>query len=317
MQHWLESKTNIGSCRYDMSLDFGKEYFGTFDMSDMERYYDQITDYDIFNTDCNDLILHESFTNNNNSDNVCHTPYEEYISNRFEKYIDGDNVITILIPPGTNRYHANYLFKRFMDIIVDEKFNVVLPTLTMLDDNGKKSISVEYDEYQLLYPHDKLSFYKFCYNYTHKETKVTKVNVLNKKILPSKRTMTILSKDSAMKDDYVTKTSKIQKANTKLIIGISLGETQNLIDFIDEQMNKIMDQSKELWDEIKNYICSDNSSILNKLCPDDESIFYKWMFDHTIYIELMNLKIRLTTTEHKLIEKHNQRVGTKVGGNHI
>ena len=62
--------------------------------------------------------------------------------------------IDILIPPNTNRYHANYLFKRMVDFTYNND---------MLYEIGNPSTQ-SYDTVPLITPSFKHAFYAFCYN---------------------------------------------------------------------------------------------------------------------------------------------------------
>jgi len=64
--------------------------------------------------------------------------------------------IDILIPPNTNRYHTNYLFKELVNYVYDNNMFYEI-------DKGANDVLVD--------PSMKKAFYTFCYNFTHKRRK--------------------------------------------------------------------------------------------------------------------------------------------------
>lgn len=74
-----------------------------------------------------------------------------------EEIIEPDNrEIDILIAPNTNRYHANYLFKRMVDYVYENEMFYEIGDLE----------NETYNVMALVEPSLKNSFYEFCYNNT-------------------------------------------------------------------------------------------------------------------------------------------------------
>jgi len=83
-----------------------------------------------------------------------------YITNNKPEEIDEE--ITILIPPNTNRYHANYLFKRMVQYSINN--NMYYDVEDPYKDVYRTELLVE--------PDIKEAFYKFCYHNTHKNKRI-------------------------------------------------------------------------------------------------------------------------------------------------
>src|SRR5436190_12883302 len=103
LNQWLDSKVNDITIKdkYEITNNNLNPYYGKYEN---ELYFDGKDDTDI---QANDIFYLNLIRNVN-----------EKSLNELIKYID-----RVLIPPNTNRYHANQLYKKMVDYIIDNNFN--------------------------------------------------------------------------------------------------------------------------------------------------------------------------------------------------
>jgi hypothetical protein len=178
---WLDSKVNdkyIGAI--DEEIDGSGIYYrcGERDMEEFFYYYTGLNDEDITATnklwdklEPTDYL--ESFIESyikivdeneidgwNSVKKKDHDMIDDSIDNKCLK--EFPEQIDILIPPHTNRHHANYLFKRLVDYcITHDLFFNIFNTKT-----GKVT------RVPLIHPKFKREFYRFCYGNTTKSKKI-------------------------------------------------------------------------------------------------------------------------------------------------
>lgn len=137
MKKWLDANVTDIFPRgiYDETDDALPMYYGNHNFND---YY-HVKDLDRAGNDINLLGL----LNNNNDNN----DYDELNKNFIMQYIDSYKNIDVLIPPQTNRFHVNQLFKRMVDYTIDNNlvYRINNTKLPLIDTSIKND------------------FYKFCY----------------------------------------------------------------------------------------------------------------------------------------------------------
>ena len=133
MKIWLNDTVDdiFDREQYENTDDILPMYYGKYSL---DKYYHK-NDYDLY---ANDINIQDT-------------------NNKFiDKYIDDYKDYQILIPPQTNRFHANQLFKKMIDCSIDNKFEYKI-----YDENTNKYVSVPLIDTSI-----KNDFYKFCYKYT-------------------------------------------------------------------------------------------------------------------------------------------------------
>lgn len=138
---WLDSKVNDKtiSNKYEVS-DFSLTHYAS--NYPKEAYYvDGDQDFD-----ANDKFYYNLLINTNEGD------VEEGLRQLYQ-YLDH-----LFIPPNTNRYHANHLFRKMKDFSLENGFDykVYEPTIK------------KYGLYNFIDAYLKEDFYKFCYQYSDK-----------------------------------------------------------------------------------------------------------------------------------------------------
>lgn len=126
MEHWLNSKVN------DEQLD--KFTTSEYSLRPYKSHYDKTCYY-----------------KKNDSDMKANSKYMQ---------LDEENIYNdhIFLYPNTNRYHANYLFRKMIDISYDENFNYLFHDEDIQSNSLFNLMDVEFKE----------SFYEFCYKNTSK-----------------------------------------------------------------------------------------------------------------------------------------------------
>nr|QBK88858.1 MAG: hypothetical protein LCMiAC01_05400 [Mimivirus LCMiAC01] len=155
MKEWLNSKiadpdvedlySEDGSC-----LPFTHHIIK---LRDYNKYYtnkDKDQDQDVLASD--DSYIQKINEYNKNKENNKNNKHLEYLDKRMEIYTNKK----IFIPPNSNRYHANYLFKKMIDFSErDYNYNK--------DGDGTMYNKIEYI---LVDKNMKNAFYEFCYEHT-------------------------------------------------------------------------------------------------------------------------------------------------------
>lgn len=126
MEHWLNSKVN------DKQLD--KFAINEYSLRPYRSHYDKTCYYKKDDSDME--------ANNHYMQLDTGTPYNDHI----------------FLYPNTNRYHANYLFRKMIDVSYDGEFNYLLHN----EDSHATSL------FNLMDVEFKEPFYKFCYKNTSK-----------------------------------------------------------------------------------------------------------------------------------------------------
>ena len=130
---WLNSKV-----RDDTIKDIYE--INEYTLSPYEGYFDDINYYSPNDDDLQ-----------NNA--ICCLENNEYLID----YVDSFKDIDILIPPNTNRFHCNTLFKQLVDYSIFNNYEY-----DIYDD-----LINELRNYPLIYPEFKEEFYKFCFENTN------------------------------------------------------------------------------------------------------------------------------------------------------
>ena len=94
----------------------------------------------------------ETVTHHKSKDVESNRPQEE--SSEEDEYANDTREIDIIIPPNSNRYHANYLFKKMVDYSIENNmcYGIEDPNFGT------------YGSHMLIYPELKRAFYSFCCN---------------------------------------------------------------------------------------------------------------------------------------------------------
>ncbi len=166
MQKWLNSKVN--DCTIKSKYDYHKDTLDPYlkkyeNIKIFRNYYKENNDTDILNSDQSYLfIINEE--KKHNFEEFKNDEFLLFLDHHVERYRseDGEKEKQILIPPNTNRYHTNYLFKMLVDCsdFFELTTNIYNPKtreieLIPLIDTDFKDI-----------------FYEFCYNNTYKDRKI-------------------------------------------------------------------------------------------------------------------------------------------------
>lgn len=260
LDKWLESKSISSTNKYNITMCGLNLHKGKYDHVTYSKYYNEENDYDVENTNRNDMNLYEIIQTD-----IYQTEIERIIKTESEEYDTENGKVVILIPSGINRFHCNCLFKRFIDEVTEKNMIITIPIFA--------KTGIIYEQYLLLSSEDKESFYQFCYE----ATKYIKNNDIEN--------------DTESYD------------NINVISGITLTQANTELFNIEEQMNLAQDYGKILLDILKDYGRSQYCEILDRIFEENDMIFYKWLFDNTIYSELLHIKLQLISTIAKLEEK--------------
>ncbi|AYV78819.1 MAG: hypothetical protein Edafosvirus36_9 [Edafosvirus sp.] len=98
------------------------------------------------------------------NEKLCDDQELKYLDSIMERYYGveykGRKVrVDVLIPPGTNRFHTNYLFKKIVDCSND-RMSYYIPKIIdgkIVEENNEKLITSDFKE----------EFYKFCFENTN------------------------------------------------------------------------------------------------------------------------------------------------------
>ena len=162
VQMWLNSKllNNYFDSKYKYTKYTIKPYMEEYEKFNIfEKYYTN-NDQDVKSSD----KFYISLINNMriiNPENIVKDRNIRHINRAMESYRDGKNSqeINVLIPPNTNRYHTNYLFKKMIDYCDNNDFY-----FGYVDESMEKFIQIK-----LVDTDFKDAFYEFCYDHTDKK----------------------------------------------------------------------------------------------------------------------------------------------------
>lgn len=172
VERWLDSKVND---RYVESIDEEtpgfppRYYYRNRTMEEFFYYYTGLDDTDIKASErfmswleptpyLNSLLeIYKKEEDEMDDEWKSANKEKESQKNRFKHLPDQ---IIILIPPHTNRYHANYLFKQLIDYGIK---NNLFYGVTNLKTGERSTVP-------LIHPKFKRDFYRFCYLNTKKTT---------------------------------------------------------------------------------------------------------------------------------------------------
>lgn len=196
IEDWLDSKIDDDNIKsiYDsdeLSIKPTKKY--TFESINKYNKYYTDNDTDItssnnmrkndidFITIINDAKKYDENHKLNESDNFCECDDSKELSfknndklqsldNYVERYVSNDVILSgkfdkekqeekeVLIPPSTNRYHANYLFKKLVDYAYNNNYSY-----NIYDKKTGKYINMHVFDKDMKSP-----FYEFCFSKTSK-----------------------------------------------------------------------------------------------------------------------------------------------------
>lgn len=172
VQRWLNSKVSDPSIEdIDDEVSCLPQRYGngSRDMEDFYCYYMDMEDQDVIATQKFERWVEpsrqlesvkESYIKNFEGSSGWRSGTKQVRKVGIPDYINAlPNQIDIKIPPHTNRYHANFLFKQLVDYGV--RNNLIYK---IYDPKDKK-----WHKFPLVHPVFKDAFYNFCYRYTKKK----------------------------------------------------------------------------------------------------------------------------------------------------
>lgn len=150
LKDWLDRAVDGCESKYspdEHSLPVPKNGLPT-DMRNIYRYYiaDDLRSSDKFFINC---------LNNTDREQLNEDKQLKFLNCVTDRFIDrsNGNIKSVLIPPNTNRYHSNFLFKKLVDRCDDKKM----------------TYQVADESFKLVDPNLKEAFYQFCFENTHKD----------------------------------------------------------------------------------------------------------------------------------------------------
>lgn len=158
VNEWLDSRVTDPE-----DTHMQKQRVPTLSMNVYHRYYKGDTDQDIKSSDNFSISLLDDMKRNSPQE-IRSDKHLTLLDTVTERYTDNSNkdkstIKSVLIRPDTNRHHANFLFKRLVDFCDNNDFNYC----------SLNPSTYEYETMNLIDTSFKDSFYKFCYDNTHKK----------------------------------------------------------------------------------------------------------------------------------------------------
>ena len=154
IESWLDSKVNDPV----ITDIFDPNYLPTV----YSRHPIHVNDYHLYYLDENDTDLRASkrFMVYRDIEPEMENYVDKFRSNTRDEWNthENENDKDVFIPPHSNRYHANLLFKRLMDYCVNNNLTY----------KCRNPYTGNIEEVPLIYTDFKNAFYKFCYDNTYK-----------------------------------------------------------------------------------------------------------------------------------------------------
>lgn len=156
LQNWLDSKVSDDNIldKYSKTPYNMPRHLNMYEsLEDYNRYYKK-NDQDVNSADTFYPNLIDGMKEINPED-LSKDKQLKFLDSVTERYKAGKEVKSFLIPPNSNRYHTNYLFKQLVDFSDDYNYSIT--------DSTGNEVLVPFIDVNF-----KNAFYKFCQENTYK-----------------------------------------------------------------------------------------------------------------------------------------------------